>query len=93
MRKAKIYYARMDEFWRKEEKLSCLEKFENLQDIDWQEIQPDKKYVWLTEGLENEFDDFIAIGSKEDKKQDAKAIFQLFSLGVASSRDEWVFSF
>jgi predicted helicase len=93
MRKAKIFYARMDEFWRKEQKLSCLEKFESLQDVDWQEIQPDKKYVWLTEGLENEFDDFIAIGSKEDKKQDAKAIFQLFSLGVASSRDEWVFSF
>jgi predicted helicase len=45
MRKAKIYYARMDEFWRKEQKLSCLEKFENLQDVDWQEIQPDKKYV------------------------------------------------
>jgi len=93
MRKAKIYYARMDEFWRKEQKLSCLEKFESLQYVDWQKIKPDKKYVWLTEGLENEFDNFIAIGSKEDKKQDAKAIFQLFSLGIASSRDEWVFSF
>ena len=44
MKKAQIYYARMDEFWRKEQKLRSLEKFESLQDVDWQEIQPDKKY-------------------------------------------------
>ena len=67
MRKAKIYYARMDEFWRREQKLSCLENFESLQDVDWQEIQPDKKYVWLTEGFEDDFDSFIALGSKEAK--------------------------
>jgi len=56
MRNAKIHYARMDEFWHKEQKLSCLEKFKSLQDVDWQEIQPNRKYVWLTEDLENEFD-------------------------------------
>jgi predicted helicase len=96
MRKAKIYYARMDEFWRKEQKLSSLEKFESIQDVDWQEIEPDSKYTWLTEDLESDFSSFIPIGSKEEKKekgQDAKAIFQLFSLGIASNRDEWVFSF
>ena len=59
MRKAKIFYARMDEFWRKEQKLSCLEKFEGLQDVDWQEIQPNSKHVWLTEGFEDDFDSFI----------------------------------
>ncbi|PZO43495.1 MAG: helicase [Pseudanabaena frigida] len=96
MRKAKIYYARMDEFWRQEQKLSSLEKFESIQDVDWQEIEPDSKYTWLTEDLESDFSSFIPIGSKEEKKekgQDAKAIFQLFSLGIASNRDEWVFSF
>jgi len=67
MKKAKIYYARMDEFWRKEQKLNCLEKFENLQDIDWQKIQPNSKYIWLTGGFEDDFDSFIALGSKETK--------------------------
>ena len=81
MRKAKIYYARMDELWRKEQKLSSLEKFESIQSVDWKEVEPDSKYTWLTEDLENDFSSFILIGSKEEKKekgQDAKAIFQLF---------------
>jgi predicted helicase len=96
MKKAKIYYARMDEFWTKEEKLKYLEKLEHTGNIDWQEIKPDKNNNWLTEGLENDFYTFIAIGSKEVKKQkdpNPQVIFKLFSLGVVSSRDEWVFSF
>ncbi|MDX2255589.1 MAG: type ISP restriction/modification enzyme [Pseudanabaenaceae cyanobacterium bins.39] len=96
MRKAKIYYARMDEFWRKEEKLSYLEKFESLQDVDWQEIQPDKKYIWLTNGMENEFSEFISIGNKDSrsrKDNSVDSIFQAFSNGLHSSRDAWVYNF
>lgn len=96
MRKARIYYARMDEFWRKEEKLRCLEEFEHIGNIDWHEIKPDSQNTWLSEGLENEFDSFLRIGSKEEKSRSAehaKVIFSLFSLGIASNRDEWVFSF
>ena len=96
MRKAKIYYARMDEFWRKEQKLSCLEKFENLQDVDWQKIQPNSKYVWLTEGFEDDFDSFIALGSKEAKALKGEAtdcIFKVFSNGVKTNRDSWVYNF
>jgi len=96
MRKAKIYYARMDEFWRKEQKLNCLEKFESLQDVDWQEIQPDKKYVWLTNGMEDEFSEFISIGNKDPRSQKGNSIdsiFQVFSNGLHSSRDAWVYNF
>jgi predicted helicase len=94
MRKAKIYYARMDEFWRKEQKLDCLDKFESVQDVDWQEIEPDKKYVWLTNGREDEYSQFISISSKESKKGNVvDSIFQVFSNGVHSSRDTWVYNF
>jgi predicted helicase len=95
MKKAKIYYARMDEFWTKEEKLKYVENL-NWYDVEWQEIKPDKNNNWLTDGLEDDFDNFIAIGSKQVKKQkdpNPQVIFKLFSLGVVSSRDEWVFSF
>ncbi len=96
MKKAKIYYARMDEFWRKEQKLSCLEKFESLQDVDWQEIQPNTKYVWLTKGFEDDFDSFIALGSKEAKASKVDVtdcIFKIFSNGVKTNRDSWVYNF
>jgi predicted helicase len=86
----------MDEFWRKEQKLSCLEKFESLQDVDWEEIQPNKKYVWLTNGMEDEFSGFISIGNKDSrsrKDDSVDSIFQVFSNGVHSSRDAWVYNF
>jgi len=44
MKKAKIYYARMDEFWRKEEKLDYLEKLQHIGNVEWEDIQPDKKH-------------------------------------------------
>ena len=96
MRKAKIYYARMDELWRKEQKLDCLEKFESVQDVVWQEIEPDKKYVWLTEGLKDDFDSFISLGSKEAKALKGEAtdcIFKIFSNGVKTNRDTWAYNF
>lgn len=96
MRKAQIYYARMDEFWRKEEKLDYLEKLEHIGNVDWQEIKPDKNYNWLTEGLESEFETFISLGSKETKSAPGKVsdcLFKIYSRGVATSRDVWAYNF
>ena len=96
MRKAKIYYARMDEFWRKEQKISSLEKVESLQDVDWQKIEPNTKYVWLTEGFEDDFDSFIALGSKEAKASKidvTDCIFKIFSNGAKTNRNSWVYNF
>ncbi|MFN9467125.1 MAG: type ISP restriction/modification enzyme, partial [Pseudanabaena sp.] len=96
MKKAQIYYARMDEFWRKEQKLSCLEKFESLQDVDWKEVKPDSKYTWLTEGSELDFEQFISIGNRSAKsssEENQEVIFKLFSLGVSTNRDIWVRNF
>ena len=45
----KIYYASVDEFWRKEEKLGYLDQSESYSNIEWSLIDPDQKYTWLTE--------------------------------------------
>jgi predicted helicase len=93
MKKARIYYARMDELWRKEEKLRHLEKLEYIGNVDWQKIEPDQKHTWLTDGLESEFDTFIAIGNRETKdsssKAESKTIFKTYGRGVATCRDAW----
>lgn len=96
MKKAKIYYARMGEFWRKEEKYSQLEKLRQISNVDWKEIKPNKNYVWLTNGLEDEFEQFISIGNKESRSQKGEVkdcIFKIFSNGLHSSRDSWVYNF
>jgi predicted helicase len=94
MKKAKIYYARMDEFWRKEEKFDYLEKVQHIGNVEWEDIKPDKKHTWLTGELEDDFGDFIAIGNKSTKEGlDESAIFINYSIGVQTSRDSWAYNF
>lgn len=95
MKKAKIYYARMNEFWRKKEKFDYLEKIQHIGNVEWEDIQPDKKHNWLTDELEDYFETFIPLGTKETKsaKGDVSdCIFKLFSNGVKTNRDTWVYN-
>ena len=92
----KIFYARVDEFWRKGDKYRYLDSKEYYQNIEWKLITPDHRYTWLTEGLHAEFETFIPMGSKTTKAakaENGKAIFSLYSLGVATSRDMLAYSF
>ena len=91
-----IFYARVDEFWRKEEKYRYLNSKEHYQNIDWQQITPDRRHTWLTEGLHAEFDTFIPMGTKEAKTQkeaEVDVVFKTYSLGVSTNRDVWAYNF
>ena len=93
---AEIFYARVDELWRKEDKYRYLNSKEHYGNIEWQRITPDKRYTWLTEGLHAEFETFILMSTKEakaTKDEGGKAIFSLYSLGVATNRDALAYSF
>ncbi len=93
---AEICYARVDEFWRKDEKYNYLNSKGHYQNIDWQQITPDNRHTWLTEGLHAEFDTFIPMGTKAAKAQKSEAvdvIFKTYSLGVSTNRDAWVCNF
>ena len=93
---AEMFYARVDEFWRKEDKYRHLESKEHYRNIEWKLIAPDQRYTWLTEGLRAEFETFIPMGSKTRKavkEEDREAIFRLYSLGVVTSRDILAYSF
>ncbi len=91
--KPKIYYARLDEYWRKLQKYDFLEEKVQSGNIEWKEIKPDVKHTWLTEGLQDEFNSFIPIGTKEAKAGKGEAIFQNYGRGVATCRDAWVYNF
>jgi predicted helicase len=93
---SQLFYYRTDELWNKKQKFDFLNKRQHIGDIEWQTIQPDKRYTWLTEGLDPEFETFIPMGSKEAKNmkgRDGEAIFSLYSYGVVTSRDNLVYSF
>ena len=93
---AEIFYARVDEFWRKEDKYRYLDSKEHYRNIGWKPIIPDRRYTWLTEGLHPEFETFIPMGTKEAKAAKSEAvdvIFKTYSCGVGTNRDAWVYNF
>ena len=84
---AEIFYVRVDEFWRKEDKYRYLDTKEHYRNIEWQAIRPDQRYTWLTEGLRAEFETFIPMGTKEAKAVIGEAvgvIFKTYSNGVSN---------
>ena len=60
---AEIFYARVDEFWRKEHKYRYLDSREHYHNIEWEPITPDHRYTWLTEGIHAEFETFTPMGN------------------------------
>lgn len=94
-KRARIFYARVDEFARKEDKYKFLDDAGSVSGVEWQELQPDAKHTWLTKELREDFESFIALGSKESKKLKEKAltIFSTFSNGVKSNNDAYVYNF
>jgi len=94
--KGKIYYARLDEFWTRQEKYNYLTETQHIGNVAWQEIQPDSKSTWLTDGLRSDFEELIPMGNKEakaSKSLDSETIFKLYSRGVATCRDAWAYNF
>jgi len=94
MTKARIYYARVDELWRRGEKYAYLEETGHVGNVAWQELEPDAKGNWLTEGMRDDYESFIPIGNKETKEGlIPSAIFTNYSRGIETTRDIWLYSF
>ena len=91
-----IFYARVDEGWRKEEKYVYLNAKEQYRNIEWRAIRPDKRYTWLTEGFHAEFDTFLPMGTKKAKAAKGEAgdvLFKSYSCGITTARDAWAYNF
>ncbi len=93
---SRIFYYRTDDLWNKKRKFDFLHERQHAGNIEWQEIRPDRRHTWLTEGLHAEFESFIPLGSKEAKAAKGEAvdvIFKVYSLGVNTARDAWAYNF
>jgi predicted helicase len=90
---SRIHYGRRPEFETREEKLDFLHTAE-LERAAPELIRPDARHNWLNLTT-NDFDDFLPIVTKETKGTklagQERAIFKLFSLGVVTNRDDWVY--
>ena len=78
----------------REKKLQVVKDFGSIAGIsDWQRILPDEHHDWLDQ-RDPAYQRFIPLGIKSQKLQaDVSAKFSLLSLGIATNRDSWVYSF
>jgi predicted helicase len=94
-RKCKIFYTKIAGETAKE-KLDLLREKE-LQSLSFEIIRPDEKGNWLNK-TDNNFYELLPLADKKVKLNAEgaafdKAVFKLFSLGVVTNRDEWVYDF
>lgn len=89
----KIFYTRRPEFDTAEDKLAWLGS-SHASEIRFERIEPDRNANWINL-TENDWDGLIASSDKETKnaktRGQERAIFRLYSLGVVTSRDDWVY--
>lgn len=91
-KKAKIFYYSLTDEMKKEEKLDWF-RDNDFENIAFERIRPDKNANWINLS-ESDFEELIPICSKDTKLgKGGNAIFELFSLGVITARDEWVYDF
>ena len=89
----RIRYTAVRDYAKADEKRAFLAS-RKLREHEFEEIRPDSDGNWLNLTT-NDFETLIPLASKETKAAKTavkeRAIFKLFSLGVVTNRDEWVY--
>ena len=90
-----IHYARREDAELAVDKLTYLREAE-LGEISFEDITPDEKSNWLNQS-NSDFANLIPLANRQTKlaktASNEQAVFGLYSLGVATNRDEWAFDF
>ncbi len=84
-----IFYTRRDEYELAKEKLDYLGSTK-LSEIKFEHIHPDVRHNWL-DITDNDWDILMPLIGRD--MQTGKSVFDLYSRGNASQRDEWVYDF
>ena len=84
----KIYFAAVDDYLSREEKLGQLVELGSILNAPLKEIHPDSHGDWLNQ-RRDDFNHFITV---DGKKTDGLAIFDNSSLGITTARDAWSYN-
>lgn len=87
---AEIYYHDIGDYLSREEKLKIVSGFKSVKEIPWTKITPNNEGDWINQ-RSTDFDQFIQIGDKDTDSP--QAIFNMYSRGIATSRDAWCYNY
>ncbi|MDE0528299.1 MAG: helicase-related protein [Truepera sp.] len=90
----RILYRDIGDYLKREEKLEILSKAGLIAGLDgWLEIKPDPHHDWIGQ-RDEAFQELYSLGSKDAKAGKADdAIFGLYSRGLATGRDAYIYNF
>jgi predicted helicase len=91
----RIKYQAVRDYAKADEKSDFL-KINRISERQFEELKPDKNSNWVSI-IENDFESFLPIADKDTKSTKVagqeRAVFRLYSLGISTNRDEWLYDF
>jgi predicted helicase len=92
--KAEIFYHDIGDYLTREQKLETLKKSRSVgsPQMPWTQLHPDSSGDWINKG-NSVFETFIQIGDKDSKENRAVFFMPMYSNGVKTNRDAWVYNF
>ncbi|MDR0327767.1 MAG: N-6 DNA methylase, partial [Planctomycetaceae bacterium] len=89
----KIHYLAVNNSWNREKKLQWLSQHTMPEVLKESEIiRPDERNRWINKPPKSDFESFMPLCSRDVKLGTfSEAIFEKFTLGTASNRDDWVY--
>jgi len=85
-----LFYHDIGDYLDREQKLEIIANFRSISNIPWQKLTPNDRHDWINQ-RDPIFDSFISLGDKQDST--SQTIFDLYSSGVKTNRDNWCYNF
>jgi predicted helicase len=86
-----LFYHDIGDYLDRDEKLKVIRDFKSINGISWQKLTPNDSHDWINQRNE-EFENFVSMGNK-DSNNTEKTIFDNYSCGIQTNRDNWVYNF
>ena len=86
-----IHYHDIGDYLSREQKLKMVKDLRSVNGIDWGIIKPNEKADWINQ-RGDEFDSLIKLDSDSKKNKNAKSFFSIYSTGVITNRESWVYN-
>lgn len=87
-----IHYYDIGDYFTREQKLNIISRFNSVENIKWSHIVPDENNDWINK-KNCQFKNLEPIAPISKCNQESKSIFTIYSPGLVSSRDYWVYNY
>ena len=92
--KAQIHYNDIGDYHKREEKLRIITQLQSVlnPEMQWQILQPNAENDWIAQ-RNDAFGSFLPMGDKDDKKNNKTFFLPVYSRGIETARDAWVYNY